>query len=193
LSRDLVLDAARAQVDDAGLESLSSRTVAARLAVTPMALYRHVEDMDEVMGVIVDGLLEKLGTPPPTPDWQRWLEQLAHAFRENLRKHPDMLALFTRRPITSPAARERLHATIEVLGDAGFSTDAATRAYAAVHTYTIGFSALEEGRRRTPAPSGPLDAPEDQASITIRGFVSEDQFVHGLRALISGLGPAGPR
>jgi hypothetical protein len=62
-----------------------------------------------------------------------------------------------------------------------------------VHTYTIGFSALEEGRRRTPAPSGPLDAPEDQASITIRGFVSEDQFVHGLRALISGLGPAGPR
>jgi TetR/AcrR family tetracycline transcriptional repressor len=193
LSRELVLDAARAQVDDAGLESLSSRTLAARLDVTPMALYRHVEDMDEVIGVIVDRLLEDLGTPPPSPDWQSWLEQLAQAFRADLRTHPDMLALFARRPITSPAARQRLQAAIDVLGGAGFSTDEATRAYAAVHTYTIGFSALEEGRRRTPAPSGPLDAPDDPASVTIRGFVSEDQFVHGLRALIVGLGSADPR
>ena len=107
LSRELVLDAARAQVDDAGLESLSSRTLASRLDVTPMALYRHVEDMDEVIGVIVDRLLEDLGTPPPSPDWQSWLEQLAQAFRADLRRYPDMLALFTRRPITSPATRTR--------------------------------------------------------------------------------------
>lgn len=189
LSRERVLDAARAQVDDSGLASLSSRTLAARLNVTPMALYRHVEDMDEVTGAVVDGILGSLGTPPPSPDWQDWLEQLAQAFRSSLREHPDMLALFTRRPVTSPAARRRLEAAIEVLGGAGFSPDAAVHAYAAVHTYTIGFSALEEGRRRTPAPHGPLDAPDDQASVRIRGFVSEDQFVRGLRALIAGLGP----
>lgn len=161
-SRELVLDAARAQVDDAGLESLSSRTLAARLDVTPMALYRHVEDMDEVIGVIVDRLLEDLGTPHPSPDWQSWLRNLAQAFRADLRTHPDMLALFARRPITSPAARQRLQAAIDVLGGAGFSTDEATRAYAAVHTYTIGFSAL--GR----AGAGPRLRADPSMPRTIR-------------------------
>jgi AcrR family transcriptional regulator len=193
LSRDVVLDVARAQVADGGLESLSSRTVAARLSVTPMALYRHVADMDEVIGVVVDDLLRDLGTPPPTSDWADWLEQLAQALRAALRQHPAMLALFNRRPITSPAARRRLEVAVEVLTASGFTPEGATQAYAAVHTYTIGFSALDEGRRTTPAPSGPIDAAGDESSVAIRGFVSEEQFVHGLRALIAGLGPPSGR
>lgn len=187
LSRDLVLEAAQDQVDEAGLGSLSSRSLAARLGVTPMALYRHVADMDEVTGAMVDRLLADLATPTWTGDWRQWLEDLAQGLRALLRDHPEALALFTRRPITSPAARARLDRALRVLTDAGFTSEAATRAYAAVHTYTIGFSALDEGRRRTPEPSGILDAPDDEASTAIRAFVSEDQFVHGLRALIGGL------
>lgn len=190
LNREVVLEAARDQVDEAGLGSLSSRSLAARLDVTPMALYRHVEDMDEVTGAMVDRLLADIGTPPPSSDWHRWLEDLALALAALLREHPEALALFSRRPVTSPAARRRLEAAVEVLGGAGFSPDEAIRGYAAVHTYTIGFCALEAGRRRTPAPSAPLDAPDDLASVAIRGFVTEDQFLHGLRALISGLVPA---
>jgi AcrR family transcriptional regulator len=190
LDREIVLDAARAQVDEAGLASLSSRSLAARLDVTPMALYRHVQDMDEVTGAMVDRLLAEIGTPPPSSDWRRWLEELAHALSTLLQEHPEAVALFMRRPVTSPAARRRLEAAVEVLVAGGFTPDGATRAYAAVHTYTVGFCALEAGRRRTPAPSAPLDAADDPASIAIRGFVNEDQFVHGLRALISGLAPA---
>lgn len=187
LSRDRVIEAAREQVEADGLGSLSSRTVAARLEVTPMALYRHVADMDEILSAVVDELLAEIGTPSDDLDWQSWLEDLANSLRSMFRRHPDALALFNRRPVTSPAARRRLEAAVEVLGRAGFGEDDAARAYAAVHTYTIGFSALDAGRRRAPTPSAPLDAPDDPVSARIRGFVTEDQFLHGLRALIAGI------
>jgi len=183
-----VLQAAHEQVQADGLGSLSSRTVAARLKVTPMALYRHVEDMDEIVTAVVDGLLAELGVPPADLGWRRWLEDLAHSLWIMFREHPEALALFNRRPVTSPAARRRLEAAIEVLGRAGFEEGAAVRAYAAVHTYTIGFSALDAGRRKSPTPGAPLDA----ASARILGFVTEDQFLHGLRALIAGLAPPLP-
>ncbi len=191
LSRELVIAAAHAQVAEGGLGSLSSRSLAARLDVTPMALYRHVENMDEVVGAVVDRLLADIGTPPHVEDWRRWLVEFACDLRAMLSVHPDAMTLFTRRPVTSPAARERFDAAVDVMQAAGFAPEDATHAYAVVHTFTIGFSALEAGRRTTPRPAGPLDAPDDAASRAIRGFVSDEQFVRGLRALVDGLAPAG--
>lgn len=189
LNRATVLEAARRQVDEAGLGSLSSRAIAGRLGVTPMAIYRHVADMDDVVGEVVDQFLDELGTPARTPDWRGWLEESAESLRALLRDEPEILALYTRRPITTPAARRRLAEATVVLEAAGFSPTGAAQAFAAVHTYTIGYSALAEGRRRTPAPSGDLDAPEDATSAAIRGFVSEAQFQFGLRTLVAGLRP----
>jgi len=189
LSRHRILEAAGEQVDAEGLGSLSSRSLAARLGVTPMALYRHVADMDEIVGSVVDQLLEGLALPDSRLDWRAWLEELAQGFRMLLRQEPEALALFTRRPVTTPAARHRLAGAHAQLTEAGFDGDQAQRAYAAVHTYTIGFSALEHGRSQTPAPGAELDAPDDPVSAAIRGFVTEDQFLHGLRALIAGLAP----
>ncbi|MGZ4684137.1 MAG: hypothetical protein ACXV8G_16895, partial [Acidimicrobiales bacterium] len=111
------------------------------------------------------------------------------------------------RPVTTPVARARLAGTIAVLVAAGFDEADATRAYAAVHTYTIGFSALEAGRRGgatrpdrpdRPDPPDPPDEPGergepgDHVDAIIRGFVTDEQFQHGLTALIAGLGPGGP-
>ena len=188
LTREMVLDAAAAQAGELGLESVSSRAVAARLGVTPMALYRHVRDMDEIVASLVDGLIEGLGLPDPDLGWREWLEQLARSLRGLLSDSPAALALFNRRPVTTPAARARLEATVAMLAGSGFGPDEAARVYAAAHTYTIGFCSLEAGRRRRPPePSGTLG--DQQASELIVGFVTEEQFLFGLRALIAGVAP----
>lgn len=187
LSREVVLEAAQRQAAEFGLESLSSRTLAAHLGVTPMALYRHVRDMDEILGALVDRALADIGTPDPSGHWRDWLERLAQGLRRLFHESPAALGLFTRQPVTTPAARERLRSATSVLTDAGFSSEDAGRAYAAVHTYTIGFCALEAGRRAAPERAVPLDVPDDPASVTIRGFVTEEQFLLGLRALVTGL------
>lgn len=100
------------------------------------------------------------------------------------------VALFTRRPVTTPAARQRLAAAVDVLSAAGFASDAAVRAYAAVHTYTVGFSALEAARRSAAVNRPDAGAPDDDEAALISAFVNEEQFAHGLRALLRGLSPA---
>jgi AcrR family transcriptional regulator len=187
LSRAAIIEAAQRQAAESGLESLSSRMLATQLGVTPMALYRHVRDMDEVFGAVVDRVLGDIGTPDPSEDWRDWLEHLAQGLHRLFQEHPAALGLFTRQPVTTPAARLRLTSATAVLTAAGFSPEDAERFYAAVHTYTIGFCALEVGRRGDSERPVPLDAAEDRASVAIRGFVTEEQFLFGLRALVSGL------
>ena len=188
LTREAVLEAAAAQAGELGLESVSSRTVAARLGVTPMALYRHVRDMDEIVASLVDDLLEGLGLPDRALGWREWLEQMARSLRDLLCEHPAALALFNRRPVTTPAARARLDASVAVLVASGFGPDEAVRVYAAAHTYTIGFCSLEAGRRGR--SSGPPDAlGDEQTSELMVRFVTEEQFLFGLRALIAGVAP----
>jgi TetR/AcrR family tetracycline transcriptional repressor len=188
LSREVVLAAAAAQAQEGGLDSVSSRTLAARLGVTPMALYRHVRDMDEIVAALVDGLLVTVGLPDPGLDWGEWLERAAWSLRDLFLEYPRALGLFNRQPVTTEAARARLGAAVGVLARSGFTAGDATRAYAAVHTYTIGFCSLEAGRRRAPASSESGDAPDDLGRV-IRDFVTEEQFRFGLRALVAGLEP----
>jgi len=152
-----------------------------------MALYRHVRNKDDLLVAVVDVLLERLGVPEPGRDWRAWLEALALGLRRLLVEHPVAVAVFSRAPVTTPAARRRLNAAVEVLGQAGFSRDGAVRAYAAVHTYTVGFCALEAARYS--GAVGPLPGSVDDESMLIGTFVSDDQFTHGLGALLRGLSP----
>jgi AcrR family transcriptional regulator len=188
LSREVVLAAAAAQAQECGLDSVSSRTLAARLGVTPMALYRHVRDMDEIVAALVDDLLVTVGLPDPALDWRDWLERAAWSLRDLFAEYPEALGLFSRQPVTTGAARARVEAAVGVLGQSGFTGGDAIRAYAVVHTYTIGFCSLEAGRRRAPAPSESNKAPEDLGR-SIRDFVTEEQFRFGLCALVAGLEP----
>ena len=63
----------------------------------------------------------------------------------------------------------RLNAASAVLTRAGYSTEHAHRVYAAVHTYTIGFCALERGRQAADVPLTTADTSER----VIADFVTE--------------------
>jgi TetR/AcrR family transcriptional regulator, tetracycline repressor protein len=155
-----------------------------------MALYRHVDDMDEIVAAVVDDLLRAESMPAAgcTP-WRTWLAQLSLTLRHLFVAEPGALGLFTRRAVTTPQARVRLESTVALLVRQGFDEESATRAYAAVHTYTIGFCALESARRHRGSGGSASDDEADVTSARIRGFVTDEQFVHGLDALVDGLAP----
>jgi hypothetical protein len=69
-----------------------------------------------------------------------------------------------------------------VLHDAGFSVEEANRTYAALHTYTIGFSALEASRSKWVSTS----KENDDAKRHLASFTTKKQFVVGLEMLLSG-------
>lgn len=190
LTRGEIVEAALDRVMADGLASLSTRGLADELGVTPMALYRHVRDKDEIVDAVVDVLLD--GVEPPRvrrADWRGWLEAQARSLRGLFQRHPIAVAVFARQPVTTPAALARLAAAVEVLEEAGFGRDDAVRAFAAVHTYTVGFCAVEAGRGSVDRPESA--GPDDLGAAAIRELVSEEQFVYGLQALLRGLDPAG--
>lgn len=186
------MQAALRRVMAEGLAALSTRGLADELGVTPMALYRHVRNKDEIVDAVVDALLAGVEAPSrPRADWRGWLAEQARSLRGLLQQHPIAVEVFARQPVTTPAALARLAGAVAVLEEAGFDRDGAVRAFAAVHTYTVGFCTLEAARGLvTGSPLAAASTDVDAAAI--RDFVSDDQFGYGLRALLSGLEPADP-
>ena len=94
---------------------------------------------------------------------------------------PAALHVYLYGPVVSPAALERMRqmmdALVGVLGDEPRTTEI----YAAVHTYTIGFAALEASR------SAWKPEPEDSQSVEtmqLAAFTTPEQFAVGLYLLM---------
>jgi len=185
LTREDIVRAAMRLADSEGLDGLSMRRLAEALGVTPMALYRHVSNKDEILAEVVDAVLRDAGLPDVgAGDWAGWLAAAAHQLRTLLVEHPGALGVFCREPVTTPAAAARLAEGLERLQAAGFGTDEAARAYAAVHTYTIGFCSLAATRS---AGAGAHPQVAEVAGVDIGAFTSEAQFRFGLEAILAGL------
>ena len=82
-SRERILDAARDLFEQDGAEGLSMRKVAAKVGLTPMAIYRHFADKDALMDALaLDGLeawRARLAALPQV-EAMAWLEAMTDAF-----------------------------------------------------------------------------------------------------------------
>lgn len=184
LSRAQVVDAAERRVRAGSFESLSMRSLAADLGVAPMSLYGHIRDKDDLLDEVVDRLLASTWEPAvDRSDWGAWVEEAAERLRALLVGEPVALHVFLSHPVVSPAAMARMEAMLEVFQSAGFSNQAAERAYAAVHTYTIGFAAFEAARTNR------YSATDEQDPLRQRlaRFTTPEQFREGLTYFLGGL------
>ncbi len=157
LNHDAIVRKAIETIDTQGFAALTVRSLAAELSVSPMALYRHVRNKDELLLDVTDAMLAHAALPDPDNDWSVFLTEIASSLRRLFLQHPQLVETFARQPVTTPTARRRLEASLEVLRSAGFDDDQATRAYAAVHVYTVGFCGLEAARRAGTSNAPDLD------------------------------------
>ena len=165
-------------------EQMTIRSLAAELGVAPMTLYRHVRDKDDLLGELTDQLLAEAWRPRGSHDgWQSWITEAAGRLRELLVTQPAALHVYLRHPVVSPAAIARMEAVLLVLRDAGFDEQAAGRAYAAIHTYTSGFAALEASRDQWAS----IDETTDETVEELAAFTTPRQFAEGLAYLLEGI------
>jgi AcrR family transcriptional regulator len=183
LTRERIVDAAVHHAEAGTLVGLTIRDLARELDVSPMALYRHVRDKDDLLLAVTDVLLTAHPAADDGSDWMGYLRSIAFSLRAILREQPALTALYGRVPVTTPAAVERLSGAVRVLCRSGFAEEDAVRAYASVHTYTVGFSLLEMGR----SGAGVRAETSVAGAGTISAFVSDEQFQYGLRATLAGL------
>ena len=170
-------------VRSGGHDRMTVRGLAADMGVAPMSLYRHVRDKDDLLDEVVDRLLAPAWKPQvASGDWQAWISEAANRLRRLLVEQPAALHVYLRHPVVSPAAIERMEAMLDVLRSGGLSAEAARRGYAAIHTYTIGFAALEASRSDW-KPSRETGA----VAQRLAAFTTSRQFAEGLRYLLNGL------
>lgn len=163
---------------------MSIRSLAADLGVAPMTLYRHVTDKDDLLDEVVDRLLAKVWKPSVSrSDWREWVIQAADRLRRFLVAQPAALHVYLRHPVVSPAAVARMNAIMDVLRTGMKDEDAARHAYAAIHTYTLGFAALEASR----AGWTPSDDDGDGLAQELATYTSPRQFTESIRYLLDGI------
>jgi AcrR family transcriptional regulator len=75
LTKQAIVDAALAIVDEEGLDALTMRAVAARLGTGPASLYAHVASKDELIEAVVEQVIGEIDFDEAA-DPERWFEQL---------------------------------------------------------------------------------------------------------------------
>jgi AcrR family transcriptional regulator len=143
ITRDDILDATLRLAEDHGLEAVSMRAVAKALGVTPMALYHHVSDKQDLLDGLVERLLGELPVPDPSLPWQQRLAALGASLRATAARHPDVFLMLLRRPAATPGAQRTREAVYGALRDAGVPGELVPRAERLLSTFMIGFAASE--------------------------------------------------
>ncbi len=163
LRRDEIIAAAITATTRGRLREMTMRGLAEGLHVTPMALYAHVADKDEILDEILDHLLDEIELPSARLQWRAWMLEFASQINALLCHYPDLLTRYLRRPVGVRSAVVRMEAALGVLSHAGFAAEACLDIYASVHVCTLGFSALEVARSE--AMSGTQST---TASVSVR-------------------------
>jgi AcrR family transcriptional regulator len=138
LTRERVVDAALRAADEGGIEAVSLRRLAEALEVTPMAIYRHVQNKSHLLDLMVERLLDQVDvTPGETATWQDRLRRLLASFQAVVATHPATAPLLSR-PFVSPAALRVSEAMLATLASAGFDTARSVRLLQAITGMVLG-------------------------------------------------------
>ena len=108
LTRDAIVDAARALVIADGLEALSLRRLAAQLGVTAPALYAHVRDKQDLLRALAevefDHLVARFDEVTATDPLDR-IRAHGRAYIAHAREHPELFrVMFLFPPELAPAS-----------------------------------------------------------------------------------------
>ena len=89
LSREAIVERALAIADAEGLEAVTIRRVALEFGVTPMALYWHVQNKDELLAAMGRSFFDGIGRQyDRTGAWDDQIRGVLEALIGALRKHP---------------------------------------------------------------------------------------------------------
>lgn len=164
LTLDRIIASATALADASGVASLTMRSLANELDVTPMSLYRYIANKEALLDHMVDAVFGEIEAPTIGNDWRQEMLQHAHSARRALLAHPWALSLIETRTNPGPATLAHRNAMIGTLRTAGFSMPLTAHAFAILDAYVYGFVLQEI--------SLPFDPPEQDVG-TMQTMVAD--------------------
>lgn len=146
--REVILDAALALADQHGLAAVTMRAVAARVGLSPMALYPHVGGKEGLLDGLVDRMLAELR---PAIDMSGSAEDrlvaMGRAARALARRHPSAYPLLLSRPAVTPDAVRVVDAFYTALLELGVPPAEVPRVERLLSTFVLGYAMSEVNGR----------------------------------------------
>jgi TetR/AcrR family tetracycline transcriptional repressor len=125
LSKAAVAERALRLGDEEGLEAITIRRLAKELGVTPMALYWHFKNKDELLLGVVDHVMSGVRADRSAGDpWQKQLRAIVETVVAVMREHPCLPDLLHAADKTQAESFTRAtNDTLALLADAGFGVE----------------------------------------------------------------------
>jgi AcrR family transcriptional regulator len=152
LNRDIVLRAAVALADTAGVDSVSMRNLAQVLGVVPMALYKHVANKEELLDGMIDVIVADIDPPVEAASWKDAIRRRILSARQVLLRHPWAPQVIKSRTQATPPVLDYLNSLIGTFRAGGLSVDLTHQVMHALGSRMWGFT-LEV----FPTPPPPAD------------------------------------
>lgn len=206
VTREGVLAAALAIIDDDGVAGLSMRRLAEAVGRDPMVIYRHLPNKAAVLDGVAEIVFAQLRVDSADPDWAGRLRKIARDFRALALAHPRVVPLLVTRPLATPlgqrpaAVVRPLEDMLTLLTRAGFSGADALHIYRALFGFLYGhvLNELQEfvehpeetdevlrlGLHRLPITEFPLLR---QLAPMLADYDGEAELERGLDILLTGL------
>lgn len=205
ISRAEIVAAADAVVADGGSAALTMRRVATELGCTPMALYHHVRDKDELLRLLLEDYADRVEWPPLPDDPRERMITAARAVHDVLAARAWVVEILAADDLLGVSALWFPEAIIDGAVACGLTPDEAVRAYRVIWHYTAGEIIIRTRSAQRAADGRPtfreqvftdLD-PQTLPHLAELGprwveITAEDTYLLGLRALITGLAGPGP-
>ena len=201
LSRAAYVEAALEVIAEVGVDRLSMRNVAARLNVSPMAMYKHFPTKDDLLAASLEEFIARADVvPDDSLQWEEWLERAARGMYEALCQELSWVPLLGSLRV-GPQAIAVTNAFVDKLCSAGFTATQSLRAYIAVIQVVVGAVCLRSSfdsppvqvdRRdydRAPARRVKLEkgGAGPDGSLELESFLRQDQIEIGLPLVIDAL------
>ncbi|MEO5566882.1 MAG: TetR/AcrR family transcriptional regulator C-terminal domain-containing protein [Gemmatimonadaceae bacterium] len=189
LSRDAVARAGLDLLDEGS--ALTMRGVAKRLGATPMSLYAHVADRDDLLDAILSLVLTEVDIPSiDGADWPGLLRAAAESYRTVWLQHGGAITTVIRRPAPHAASEwvRVSEAGYAAFVRAGLSSRDAVFAFRGLHGMVLGL-VINELASRSSAP--PMVAPDSALAAALDEFAAPDfdaTFAAAVDIFIAGIG-----
>lgn len=200
LSRDAIVAAASAIVAREGIEALTMRRVADELASSPMSIYRHVRDKDELLVLLLDRLASELPRQRLPREPRARLLKACRTMRDGLARHPWIVDVLAAGDLIAPSILWLMEEIVAGFVACGLSYVEAADGYRAVWQFTVGELIIRRGLDRLAALHRPpyvldvLTSVNPQELPTLAALAphwaparERDSYDVGLGALIDGL------
>lgn len=202
LDRGQIVDAALDLLNEAGLDGLTLRAIAARFDVKAPALYWHFKDkqalLDEMATEMMRRMTSRAAEGRSEGDWRETYLSTMRSLRAELLRYRDGAKVYSGARFTDTGYAAGLDASLRVLVGAGFTPAAAARAWQTAYSYTIGYVIEEQAMGPNPFDGGegydvdaraerlaahPLAA--ESGRVMFRDF--DEGFEQGLAAVLAGV------